>query len=179
MADLMTVPLLQHEGGKPPQRMGLAHTSITPYGVFRSRDGVDILISIQNDREWRVLAAKVLDDPALATDPDFATNAERLKRRAETERRVAAAFGALDVEPLAAKLTAADIAFGRVNTTATLGRHPHLRRITVATPSGPVSHPAPAEQRAAATRRYGPVPALGEHSAKIRAEFMPQHSAAR
>src|ERR1700750_2158829 len=52
MAEWMTVPLLQHEGGKPPQRVGLAHTSIAPYGVFSSRDGVPILISIQSDREW-------------------------------------------------------------------------------------------------------------------------------
>ena len=79
MADWMTVPLLQHEGGKPPQRIGLAHPSIAPYGVFRSRDGADILISIQNDREWRVLAEKVLDDAALAADPDFATNVERVE----------------------------------------------------------------------------------------------------
>ncbi|MGA8076558.1 MAG: CaiB/BaiF CoA-transferase family protein, partial [Xanthobacteraceae bacterium] len=53
MADWMTVPLLQQEAGAPPQRIGLAHTSISPYGAFRSRDGVDILISIQSDREWR------------------------------------------------------------------------------------------------------------------------------
>ena len=55
MADWMTVPLLQHEGGRTPKRIGLAHPSISPYGVFKSRDGVDILISIQSDREWRVL----------------------------------------------------------------------------------------------------------------------------
>ena len=56
MADWMAVPLLQHEGGDPPKRIGLAHTSIAPYGVFKTRDGADVLISIQNDREWRVLA---------------------------------------------------------------------------------------------------------------------------
>src|SRR5262245_64374395 len=93
MADWMTVPLLQHEGGKPPQRVGLAHTSIAPYGVFQSRDGVPILISIQSDREWRVLAERVLGDKALATDPAFATNVERVRRRAETDARVAAVFG--------------------------------------------------------------------------------------
>src|SRR5882757_9730759 len=46
MADWMTVPLLQHEGGSPPKRIGLAHTSISPYGVFKTKDGADILISI-------------------------------------------------------------------------------------------------------------------------------------
>jgi itaconate CoA-transferase len=172
MADWMTVPLLQQEAGAPPRRMGLAHTSISPYGAFKSRDGVDILISIQSDREWRVLAEKVLDDAALAADPAFASNVERVKRRGETDGRVAKTFAALDADPLEQKLVAADIAFARVNGPAELARHPHLRRITIGTPSGPVSYPAPAEQRAVAARRYGPVPALGQHTEKVRAEFM-------
>jgi itaconate CoA-transferase len=173
MADWMTVPLLQEEAGFPPKRIGLAHISISPYGAFRSRDGVDILISIQSDREWRLLAEKVLGDAALAANPAFATNVERVKRRDETDGRVAAVFAAHDADALEQKLAAADIAFARVNTPADLSRHPHLRRITIGTPSGPVSYPAPAEQRASSTRRYGPVPALGEHTEKVRAEFMP------
>jgi formyl-CoA transferase len=171
MADWMAVPLLQQEAGAPPRRIGLAHTSISPYGAFRSRDGVDILISIQSDREWRVLAEKVLGDAALAADPAFATNVERVKRRAETDGKVAKTFAALDAEVLEQKLATADIAFARVNGPAELSRHPHLRRITVGTPSGLVSYPAPAEQHAAAARRYGPVPALGEHTERVRAEF--------
>ena len=171
MADWMTVPLLQQEAGSPPRRIGLAHTSISPYGAFRSRDGIDILISIQSDREWRVLAANVLGDAALAADPAFASNVERVKRRAETDGKVAAVFGALDAAALEQKLAAADIAFARVNGPAELARHPHLRRITIGTPSGPVSYPAPAESGAAA-RRYGPVPALGAHTDKVRKEFL-------
>jgi itaconate CoA-transferase len=173
MADWMTVPLLQHEGGKPPKRVGLAHTSIAPYGVFKTRDGADILISIQSDREWRVLAEKVLGDSALAENPDFATNVERVRRRAETDRRVASVFGALDADRLIEKLAAADIAFARVNDAGGLAAHPHLRRITVATPSGPVAYPAPAARHSGETRHYGPVPALGQHTDKIRAEFAP------
>jgi itaconate CoA-transferase len=169
MADWMTVPLLQHEGGMPPKRMGLAHTSIAPYGVFTTRDRADILISIQSDREWRVLAERVLEDKALAADPDFATNVERVKRRRETDARVAAVFSDLDETTLTARLAAADIAFARVNDTAALASHPQLRRITVGTPSGPVSYPAPAAR--SEQRRYSKVPALGEHSASIRAEF--------
>ena len=173
MADWMTVPLLQEEAGFPPKRIGLAHISISPYGAFRSRDGVDILISIQSDREWRVLAEKVLGDAKLAADPDFATNVERVKRRPQTDGKVAAVFAALDADALERQLAAADIAFARVNTPADLSRHPHLRRITVGTPSGPVSYPAPAESRAARARHYGPVPAVGEHTDRVRAEFMP------
>ena len=173
VADWMTVPLLQEEAGFPPKRIGLAHISISPYGAFRSSDGVDILISIQSDREWRALAERVLGDAKLAADPDFATNVERVKHRPQTDGKVAAVFGALDADALEQKLAAADIAFARVNTPADLSRHPHLRRITVGTPSGPVSYPAPAESRAAASRHYGPVPAIGDHTDRVRAEFMP------
>src|SRR5229473_2930681 len=136
MADWMTVPLLQHEGGQTPQRIGLAHPTIAPYGVFTTRDGADILISIQSDREWRVLANDVLGDAALSK-----------------------------------RLVAAEIAFACVSDMVVLARHPHLRRITIATPSGPVSYPAPPRARAPG---YGAVPGLGEHSDKVRAEFSNQ-----
>jgi itaconate CoA-transferase len=172
MADWMTVPLLQQEAGAPPRRIGLAHTSISPYGAFRSRDGIDILISIQSDREWRVLAGTVLGDAALAADSNFATNVERVKRRPETDGRVARIFAAQDADALEQKLAAADIAFARVNSPADLARHPHLRRITVGTPSGPVSYPAPPRNGTSEPERYGAVPALGQHTEKIRAEFM-------
>jgi formyl-CoA transferase len=168
-ADWMTVPLLQHEGGETPKRVGLAHPSIAPYGVFRTRDGADVLISIQSDREWRVLARDVLGNAALANDPAFATNVQRVKRRAETDAQVQAVFGATDVAPLSDRLTAADIAFARVSDMAVLATHPHLRRITVATPSGPVSYPAPPRHW---REKYGGVPALGEHSERVRKEFL-------
>jgi formyl-CoA transferase len=173
MAEWMAVPLIQFEGGAPPKRMGLAHTSIAPYGAFKTKDGADILISIQSDREWRVLAEKVLDDKALAADPAFATNVERVKRRGETDARVAAVFGATDEAALTQKLAAADIAFARVNATADLAVHPQLRRIEVGTPSGTVSYPAPPTRTDATPPRYGAVPALGEHTAQIWAEFLP------
>ena len=171
MAEWMTVPLLQYEGGAPPKRVGLAHPSIAPYGVFKTRDGADILISIQNDREWRVLAEKVLGDKALATDPAFATNVERVKRRSEVDGRVAAAFGADNVAQLSASLEAAEIAFGRVNGPDDLARHPHLRRISIGSENGPISMPAPPAQRMGEVRSYKPIPALGEHTARIKAEF--------
>jgi itaconate CoA-transferase len=172
MADWMAVPLMQQEAGKPPQRVGLTHAAIAPYGAFPTRDGVVVLIAVQSDREWRVLAEKVLDDPALAADPRFATNLARVQRRVETDGKVAAVTKALDAQALMQKLAAADIAYAGVNDVAALARHPHLRRMTIGTPSGPVSYPAPAERHASTSRRYGPVPALGEHTEKVRGEFL-------
>lgn len=171
MAEWMTVPLLHAEGGTPFKRIGLAHAGIAPYGVFKSRDGADILIAIQNDREWRVLADKVLGDAGLGTDAKFAINPARVENRAQTDAIVGAVFARHDVEPLMKLLAAADIAFARVNDSMLLSTHPHLRRITVGAPTGPVSMPAPAPTQAGEERHYGPIPALGEHSERVRREF--------
>ena len=155
----------------PFRRIGLAHAAIAPYGVFKTRDGADILIAIQNDREWRELADKVLGEAALGTNAKFATNPKRVENRAETDAKVAACFARHDVATLMKQLELADIAFARVNDWELLSKHAHLRRITVGAPSGPVSMPAPAPLRMKQDCKYGPIPALGEHTAMIRREF--------
>ena len=162
MADWLTVPLLNAEAGKPPKRLGLSHPSISPYGVFSTRDGAQVLISIQSEREWVKLCAGLLGDGALPKDPRFASNVARVAHRAETDGLVAAAFGKLDREALIAALSQADIAFAELNDMDALSRHPHLRRIEVATPNGPVAYPAPAAIFVGEDRTYGPVPAIGE-----------------
>src|SRR5437764_13629192 len=129
MADWLTVPLLNAEAGNPPQRMGLAHPSIAPYGVFYSKDGKGILISIQSEREWKKLCADVLNQPDLPSDARFATMIERVRNRAATDKTVADSFAKLARDDLLAKLAEADIAFAEVNTMADLAVHPHLRRI--------------------------------------------------
>ena len=171
IAEWMTVPLLNQEHGNPFKRIGLSHPTIAPYRAFTTRDGADILIAIQNDREWRVLAEKVLGDASLGHDPKFATVPQRVAHRGETDAKVAGVFAAHDAEPLMQKLQAADIAFARVNDSALLSTHPHLRRISVGAPSGPVSMPAPTATRVGETRDYGDIPALGAHTEKIRKEF--------
>lgn len=164
MADWLTVPLLHQEGGRCPKRIGLAHPSIAPYGLFSTGDGAALLISIQSDREWMRFCAEVIADPALGRDERFASNVARVRNRVETDRVVAAAFARLEHLATLAALTRADIAFAELNDMAALSRHPHLRRITVDTPSGTVSFPAPAPITGEEIRSYGPVPALGQHT---------------
>jgi itaconate CoA-transferase len=164
MADWLTVPLLNSEAGQPPQRMGLAHPSIAPYGVFRSKDGKDILISIQSEREWKKLCADVLGKPDLPGDPRFANMVERVRNRKLTDSTVGDIFASMTREQLLQRLSQADIAFAEVNTMADLTRHPHLRRIEVATPKGPVSYPAPAAIVVGEPRHYGAVPGIGERA---------------
>ena len=164
MADWLTVPLLAAEAGHSPRRIGLAHPSIAPYGVFTSKDGKDILISIQNEREWKKLCADVLGQPALPEDPRLANMVERVKNRAFTDKIVADGFAALTRAELLDRLAKADIAFAEVNSMDDLSKHPHLRRITVGSPNGPLAYPAPAAIVMDQPRRYGAVPALGQHA---------------
>src|SRR5712671_2647613 len=164
MADWLTVPLLNSEAGNPPQRMGLAHPSIAPYGVFRSKDGRGILISIQSEREWKKLCADVLGQPDLPSDPRFANMVERVSNRELTDKAVGDSFAKLARDELLGKLAEADIAFAEVNTMADLAVHPHLRRIEVGTPNGTVAYPAPAALVVDQPRHYGPVPGIGDHS---------------
>jgi itaconate CoA-transferase len=169
MADWLTVPLLNAEDGKPPQRMGLAHPSIAPYGVFRSKDGKDILISIQSEREWKKLCADVLGQPDLPGDPRFASMVERVRNRALTDKTVGDSFTKLTRDELLNKLAAADIAFAEVNTMADLAVHPHLRRIEVGSPNGKVAYPAPAPIVIDQPRHYGAVPGIGDHTERPKA----------
>lgn len=163
MADWLTVPLLQQEGGKPPKRIGLAHVSIAPYGVFQTKDGKEMLISIQSDREWDKFCIEFLRQPPKATDPLFARNVDRVANRSATDELVAGAFAGLSEVEARELLTKADVAFASVNDMAGLSGHPHLRRITVDTEAGPVSYPAPAPIFVGSSRVYGSVPALGQN----------------
>ncbi len=171
MADWLTVPLLQAEHGKPPGRIGLSHPSIAPYGVFAAADGTPVLISIQNEREWRKLCADVLDRPEMAGDPRYDNSTARVANRVALDADVQQAFGVHDSKALTARLAAADIAFATVNDMAGLSAHPHLRRITVDTPTGPVAMPAPPGMIDGIEPAPGPVPELGAHTEQIRQEF--------
>jgi crotonobetainyl-CoA:carnitine CoA-transferase CaiB-like acyl-CoA transferase len=162
MADWLTVPLLNAEAGNPPKRLGLAHPSIAPYGVFTSKDGKDILISIQSEREWKKLCSDVLRQPDLPNDPRLCNGVERVKNRAYTDKIVADIFGSLTRDDLLEHLAAADIAFAEVNAMEDLSHHPHLRRIEVDTPNGKVTYPAPAAIVVGEDRHYGAVPGIGD-----------------
>jgi formyl-CoA transferase len=127
------------------------------------------LISIQNEREWVNLCAKVLGNAALASDARFVSNRLRVANRPAVEAIIRDKFAAMTRESLIAALDQADIAFGAVNTVADLAQHPHLRRATFATPGGPVSIPLPPSLPPGF--EPGAVPAIGAHSESVRREF--------
>ena len=172
MADWMNVPLLFHEGtGKAPERIGLAHPSICPYGAFPTSDGALVLIAIQNEREWAEFCTRFMDEPDLPQRAGFETNVSRVANRSVVDGHIAAVFARLTRAEAATKLRAANTAYGFVNDVAALSHHPALRRATVQIPGGEVALAAPPVLFSDGVRALGPVPAIGEHSVAIRAEF--------
>ena len=83
-----------------------------------------------------------------------------MTNRAGTDAAVAAGFASRSGPEAIAALQRADVALATVNDMAGLSAHPHLRRITVDTPNGPVSYPAPAPVWRGETPNFGPVPVL-------------------
>ncbi|MEM7465117.1 MAG: CaiB/BaiF CoA-transferase family protein [Pseudomonadota bacterium] len=160
IADWLTVPLLNHEGGESPKRIGLAHPSIAPYGVYEPKSGRPILISIQSDREWAILCSEFIGDRSLIDDPCYATNVARVANRADTDAIVGKAFSRFDAQEAEKLLSKANIAFASVNDMNGLANHPHLRRITVDSPGGSINYPAPGARFIGEERSYGPVPPL-------------------
>ena len=172
IADWMSVPLLQHEEkGVGPERVGLAHPTITPYGGFVSKDGVTIVISVQNDHEWRAFTEQVLERTDLTEHPDFATNPVRMQRREQVDGMVQDFFSQHDKDYLVELLAKARIAFGVVNEMPAFAKHPHLRRTTYLSETGPISMPAPPDANRHVEDRSIRIPSLGEHTDKIRYEF--------
>jgi itaconate CoA-transferase len=172
MADWMNVPLIFFEGtGKAPERLGLAHPSICPYGAFPTSDGALVLIAIQNEREWATFCARFMDEPDLPEREGFQTNVIRVANRPTVDGHIGTMFAQLTRDQAAAKLRAAGTAYGFVNDVAAFSHHPALRRVEVDTQNGPVSLAAPPVIVSDGPRVLGPVPAIGQNSAEIRAEF--------
>jgi len=172
IADWMTVPLLHHDyANKAPARQGLNHPSIAPYGAYRYKGGAQIVLSIQNQREWQNFCVAVLQQAELVAHPQFADNVLRCEHRTALDKQIDQVFSQLDHTQLVARLEAGRIAYAHLNSVADLSRHPQLRRTTVETSSGPVELVAPAVISTSGDISLGSVPAVGEHNESIRARY--------
>ncbi|WP_340149636.1 CaiB/BaiF CoA-transferase family protein [uncultured Sneathiella sp.] len=172
MADWMTVPLLHQEyGGKAPGRGGLSHPSIAPYEAYETKEGGPVVISIQNQTEWRNLCEHALKNAALADDPRFCTNELRVSNRPALNAEIDKVFGSLPRSEVIERLQAGRIAFGALNSVADLSKHPQLERNVVDSPSGPVNLLASPIHLTGEDKKYGAIPGLGEHNKAVREEF--------
>lgn len=161
--------------GTVPRALGSAHPSLSPYRNFRCGDDQWIFIAGANDRLWRRLAV-ALGLVAMADDPRFATNIERVKHRAELEAALETAIAAHDREPLLKRLEEAGVPATPVNTVdqvlndaqtasrPTIRRmaHPRLGEIPV------VGMPVTFSRLRPEIRRHAPL--RGEHTDEVLAE---------
>lgn len=170
MADWMNRSLIGHRYmGGAPRRLGMSHAQVTPYGAYETRDGEQIMIAVQNNREWVRLCTSVLGQPELGTDARFKNNPDRVANRDAMNAVLIPAFKALSRAQALDQLEQAAIACASLNSVEDLDRHPFLRNLTVTYAEStlqvadlPVQTGSP---------RPTQVPALNEHGDRIRAEF--------
>ncbi|MEV5376382.1 CaiB/BaiF CoA-transferase family protein [Streptomyces nondiastaticus] len=169
-------------GGAPLTRSGARHPSISPYGHYRCGDGEQVFLSVQNDREWTALCEQVLRQPGLVRDPRFADNPLRRSHDDELTAVIEERFAPHTADGAAALLDGAGIANARLRTVAGFTAHPQLaardRWREFGSPAGPLRGllpPVEVRGREAAMRA---VPALGEHTDAVRAEFAAPDGAA-
>ena len=161
--------------GALPRALGSGHPSLSPYRNFKCRDGQWIFIAAANDRFWGKLA-RAIGLEAMAADPRFAKNQERVTNREELEDILEQTIVQLDREPLLKRLEEADVPATPVNTvdqvmndpqTAECGivqrvRHAKLGEIPVVGTPLRFSRMSPGVRRAA--------PLRGQHTDEILAE---------
>ena len=176
MSEWMGFPMYYaFEGAAPPPRAGAAHATIYPYGPFEAGDGRSVMLGVQNEREWLAFCATVLEQRALARDPRFDSNPQRLQHKAQLQAIIDGVLRQLDADEVVARLERAGIANARVNDMQALWDHPQLqareRWTTVDSPAGALPALQPPASNSSFTARMDAVPALGEHTDTILAEL--------
>jgi len=163
------------DGQHPARRTGARHTSISPYGPYAAASGGQVFIGVQNEREWAVLCRQILHRPELICDERFATNPDRVAHDRELTAIIEHALTGIAPGRLTALLDEAGIANARLRTPREFAAHPQLaarnRWREVDTPNGPIRAMLPPVTVPGREAAMGAVPAVGEHSAAIRAEL--------
>lgn len=171
MTEWMMAPMNVFLGtGKAPDRAGLRHNMIVPYGAYHCADGA-VLFAVQSQQEWKRFCDVVLEQPALTDDVRFATNNLRLENRDALEALIEAKLGGHTVAVIVERLDRADIANAKVNDLPAVAEHPQLtarrRWAEVSSFAGKISALIPPHNLATVSPFMGSIPELGEHSHEI------------
>ena len=128
-AEWMTVPYIHAEyGSGAPKPVGLRHPSIAPYGAFECADKRLVLISIQNEREWKRLCENVLLSGELARTEKYSTNNLRVENIDDLETDISTITKKISSEEFQHRLSQSNIAYGAINQVDDLNRHPAFRK---------------------------------------------------
>lgn len=161
--------------GISPAPEGNGHPLLCPFGLFEAADGF-VTIAIPKDDFWARFV-RLIGRPELAVDPDFATNAARLKNAASTEALVTEWTQKLSREEIATVI-GGQIPFGPVMTAKDIFADPHFqaRGMMVEIPMAGADRPlhvanTPVRMANAAHGVRQPAPLTGEHADAILTEF--------
>ncbi len=176
MVEWMSFPLYYaFEGAAPPPRAGAAHATIYPYGPFPVGDGSNVMLGLQNEREWRIFCEKVLKQPALADEADFSSNSLRVANRDRLRGLIVGAFSKMTIDQVVQYLEDAGIANARVNEMKDVWAHPQLkarnRWTEVGSPVGALPALIPPATNNQFAARMDPIPGIGEHTRAILKEL--------
>ena len=163
------------DNASPPPRSAAAHATIYPYGPFAAGDGGTVMLGLQNEREWVQFCQHVLQQPALATDARFDSNAQRNANRIELQTLILETFAALTAAQVIERLDVAHIANARMNTMENLWAHPQLqargRWTSVNSPAGELPALLPPGKQSAFDYRMDAIPKVGQHTEVILKEL--------
>ena len=143
-------------GGEPPVRLGNAHPNIVPYQAFDTADGA-VAVAVGSERQWPRFC-RALGLPALADEPRFATNGDRVANRDELIATLAARFAERTSTEWLSVLDAAEVPAGPINDIGAAFDSPWAAGRTIE-----LDHP-----RLGRTRQVRPPFELGETPASIR-----------
>lgn len=172
LVEWMAYPMYYTQyGGTPPARMGTSHPTIAPYGAFSTRDGHELLLAVQNEREWANLCGTVLGDEAAAVDERFSSMSARVANRPALQELIGGRIAALGMSEAVALLERAQIAYAHVTSATELPDHPQLRERgrwrDVDSPVGPLAALIPPVLFRGVEPRMDAVPALGAHTDSV------------
>lgn len=158
-------------GGSRPVRAGTSHAAIAPYGTFACGDGAQVVLAIQNEREWQRFCETVLGRPEIALDPRFDRAAQRFAHPEELEAVIDEVFAGYTGDECEKLLLEAQVAHARQRDMSEVAAHPQLvdrgRWTSIDTPAGPIEAVLPPVTMSGVEYRMDPIPAVGEHSDTI------------
>jgi len=161
--------------GDTPSRMGNRHPSIAPYDTFTAADG-EFVLSVGNDDQFRRLAG-ILRRPELGIDPQYATNADRVRHYDALRDTLSRLFSSWARADLLAALTAAGVPCSAVRSVTEALQDPQLSAREMIVPLEHVSaggirvlgSPLKLSETPASVRT--PPPALGQHTDAVLREI--------
>ena len=176
MTEWMSHPLYYtYNGQNAPERTGSTHATIYPYGPFNTSDHKQVVLGVQNQREWNAFCHIVLEQPELVESTLFKSNAIRSKNRIPLKSIIDATFSSLNQEEILKRLDQAKVANARLNAIEDIWQHPQLaardRWVNVDSPQGKISALKPVGLVNAEDFVMNPIPDVGEHTQSILLEL--------